>query len=308
MDDAKLFFCPTSQGAQMYSAVDDAKSEYLNNLSQLRTIGGTSRDNWVYGDYSWTNCPALDGMVSGATGRGWQGSYNYRMQPAAMATAHYTWDIPAASAYCGAHGTVPFIKPTLEWGFGRTPNPIYSGLPGEGYGTMQPMMQTEKQCRDRATMCDSFSRTLTNASQLGSAKNNAEGLYCHKDGYNVLYGDGSLQWFGDPKQQISYWPVQNGAGATQPFGLGDETWDIVSGKSETPTPCTSNVDTTCSCVGGISGTFWHPDDYSGYNNWTYATGARNGSYAAMTIWHRFDLARGIDAGWVSPTTGLGAGF
>jgi hypothetical protein len=32
------------------------------------------------------------------------------------------------------------------------------------------------------------------------------GFYAHRDGYNVLYGDSSVKWYGDPQQRILYWP------------------------------------------------------------------------------------------------------
>ena len=31
------------------------------------------------------------------------------------------------------------------------------------------------------------------------------GYYAHRDGYNVLYGDWSVRWYGDPQQKIMYY-------------------------------------------------------------------------------------------------------
>ena len=33
------------------------------------------------------------------------------------------------------------------------------------------------------------------------------GANVHKDGYNVLYGDYSVSWYGDPEQRIIYWQM-----------------------------------------------------------------------------------------------------
>jgi hypothetical protein len=32
-------------------------------------------------------------------------------------------------------------------------------------------------------------------------------LYAHRDGYNVLHGDGSAKWHGDPQQSIVWYDV-----------------------------------------------------------------------------------------------------
>ncbi|HRU06636.1 MAG TPA: hypothetical protein P5137_12780 [Candidatus Brocadiia bacterium] len=49
-----------------------------------------------------------------------------------------------------------------------------------------------------------------------------DGLYAHREGYNVLRGDGSVRWFGDPQQKIIWTPMPIGAAdantGTQPAG------------------------------------------------------------------------------------------
>ena len=37
-----------------------------------------------------------------------------------------------------------------------------------------------------------------------------DGLLAHRDGYNVLYGDFSARWFGDPQQRIAWLDVRDG--------------------------------------------------------------------------------------------------
>ena len=39
-----------------------------------------------------------------------------------------------------------------------------------------------------------------------------QGAYAHKDGYNVLYGDGHAAWYGDPDQRIMYAGPEGGIG------------------------------------------------------------------------------------------------
>ena len=33
------------------------------------------------------------------------------------------------------------------------------------------------------------------------------GLQMHRDGYNMVFGDGHAQWYGDPQRRISWWPL-----------------------------------------------------------------------------------------------------
>lgn len=51
-----------------------------------------------------------------------------------------------------------------------------------------------------------------------------QGYFAHRDGYNVLYGDWSASWYGDPQERIMWWPdPQGGSGAywySPAYGLG----------------------------------------------------------------------------------------
>ena len=41
---------------------------------------------------------------------------------------------------------------------------------------------------------------------LKQMTSHAGGQQRHKDGYNVLYGDGHAAWYGDPQRRIIWWP------------------------------------------------------------------------------------------------------
>jgi prepilin-type processing-associated H-X9-DG protein len=265
----------------------------------LRTIGGTSRENWVYGDYSFAGVPGLLNLSGGSTGRGWVGSYNYRCQPSMIPGAYIADDQRDSYKGRGQKGYIPYVRPRLQWGTGNV------ATPGPGLGAMNPLFQSSKQLGDRALMSDSFNRWLEGASDLTGQKNNAEGMACHQEGYNVLYGDGSAQWFGDPQRKIIYWPCHNGpwpngGSPIQPMGVGDESWEMASGRNEGGRAgyCEAGYWTP----GGLSGNYWHADRNI-YQWYPYQNGARTGygSYAGQAIWHEFDVARGIDL----PTKGTG---
>jgi hypothetical protein len=43
----------------------------------------------------------------------------------------------------------------------------------------------------------------------GRAAYPGDGIYGHRDGYNVLYGDWSARWFGDPQQKLIWINIPN---------------------------------------------------------------------------------------------------
>ena len=62
----------------------------------------------------------------------------------------------------------------------------------------------------RALLCDTFEKSFQADvdeadAVFGKESRVAAGNQCHKDGYNVLYGDGHAAWYGDPQQRIVWW-------------------------------------------------------------------------------------------------------
>ena len=280
LQDANVFFCPTSKGAGR-NGVSIYGDNYAYNAAQLKTIGGNSREAWRYGDY--TSLPSLR-SAPGAGGRGWLSSYNYRCQPT-LIPGSYVSDEYFSGWKQGQMATLPYVKPKIVW-----------------RGAMTPLFATEKRLGGRAIMSDSFSRWMTNASSLVTGENNSEGKIGHGtgEGYNVLYGDGHASWFGDPQKRVVFWPAMNASWAnnnspTQPNGLGTQAWEMCSGKSETPTAArTTYCESGDYTPGGLGSTTFHPDRaiYWGYQ---YDFGTGRGSYAGQALWHEFDTATGIDA-------------
>jgi hypothetical protein len=92
------------------------------------------------------------------------------------------------------------------------------------------------------------------------------GQYAHRDGYNVLYGDWSARWYGDPQQRIMWY---NPNRIHPPY-----TWDDTYMRS--------------SAVNGL--TVWLSADapYSDPSYAHYYMGSQN-------IWHIFDTSNGMDS-------------
>ena len=70
------------------------------------------------------------------------------------------------------------------------------------------MFPTQRVLGARALVCDSFEkdRTANDTTGVAAARASA-GMQMHREGYNVLYGDGHASWYGDPQQRVIWWPM-----------------------------------------------------------------------------------------------------
>ena len=121
-----------------------------------------------------------------------------------------------------------------------------------------PVFKTQKQLGGRAVVTDSFSRHLL----FSEEESPGNGIYAHREGYNVLYGDWSAKWYGDPQQRTIWWPQSS-----------------LTGSDAMPEGMAMNSITDYSW--GTTG------------NWAALNVKRNG---AVVVWHNFDVASGVDVG------------
>jgi len=97
---------------------------------------------------------------------------------------------------------------------------------GSYYGNMivNPF-KTQKILSNRALSMDTFSRV---ANSQSSPAEPGVGYYGHRDGYNVLYGDYHVRWYGDPQQQIiwmnDYAWSNSGARTVDTVDFAHESW------------------------------------------------------------------------------------
>jgi prepilin-type processing-associated H-X9-DG protein len=116
--------------------------------------------------------------------------------------------------------------------FDVMPSPRYVKLNNTG-----PERKTTKMLGDRSIVADRFGKRSEYDSSFSEStpwdveaaydrKYPGDGAYAHKEGYNVLYGDGHCGWYGDPQGQIIWmgFPQQahnNGWGpGNQTVGIG----------------------------------------------------------------------------------------
>ena len=70
-----------------------------------------------------------------------------------------------------------------------------------------PAFKTQKLLGGRALVADSFGRGNNRVIRDGDVPPElGHGWYAHKEGYNVLYGDWHVKWYGDPQQRFTWWP------------------------------------------------------------------------------------------------------
>ena len=225
--DGKIFWCPTGADAGIYdqhAEVTGKPETYDANPSwnyarytrnHIKDIGGFTAKDFLYGDYS--RCPSPTNVYWGSGGSGirWNssdaiymggyisssvavwGSYSYRNTP----VYGYRFD-PATQRDMDVWGTKPRVKAEPRC----------------------PMFKTSKILSGRAIVSDTMQKFGhynqpydTWSSQPG------RGIDAHRDGYNVLYGDGSARWNGDPQQRWiwqQYGPSDRDSGRREGWGLG----------------------------------------------------------------------------------------
>jgi hypothetical protein len=108
----------------------------------------------------------------------------------------------------------------------------------------------------RALVLDAFTNTL-DGSKANQAAAPGWGVFAHRDGYDVLAGDGHAAWMGDPQSRHMYWHKLE--------------WTL-------PEPSYSDTMGSFASAGG----------------WSAMSATRVG--AGAWAWHQFDVFLGVDVG------------
>jgi len=145
-----------------------------------RLLGDMSPRSFTHGAYdNWSYSSTMRRKV-------WS-HYQYR-NAATWVRPGGTWDCytkPNPDFHLSYKYTRPYIEPALG----------------------NPMWATDRILAGRALVSDSFSQSCTQRGWDAYGAQNSDGERCHREGYNVLYGDGHTAWYGDPQKRIIYWPV-----------------------------------------------------------------------------------------------------
>jgi len=194
IEDARTFFCPSAGGnmpPDYYRSGGGSRATAAVSARDLQRAGGYNNESIAFGDWSW-----LGYWLSTVPARVVQGNYHYRNT---QMSAYYGGASPAIQ-----EGIYPrLVKPRVKTNLGCPP------------------FKTQKLLSGRAIVSDSFTwhnhdqRYLriedggTDTYGTSYALKPGYGTYAHRDGYNVLYGDWSAKWYGDPRRQFM-WPAYYG--------------------------------------------------------------------------------------------------
>jgi len=247
--DARVFYCPSTGGSMPYtqtwqSPVPSYQGTYhAKSIQDLGKIGGYDAYSIMHGNYD-----------------------DFR---------HYNLYFLRGPAVFSDYAYRNMVTGTYSYltGPGRAPREFYwrSTKPAVQASSGMPGFKTPKLLGGRAIVADSFSRDFSYRAPSQEESGPGHGWYAHRDGYNVLYGDGHVKWFGDPTQMFIWWPF------IPTYGYAGYSED------QGPSMC-SNASSVCAWGYNLDGTYW----YHGSFNWSKIK--TSSGYA----WHLLDVAAGID--------------
>ena len=300
MPDLGAMYCPSGRGMKdpLTYGNGGTDAHINNNLFDIGDIkkagketGGTEARTLIYGDYS-----GFAGRTAGsAFCKIVRSHYNYRPN---MVCASECYVNTSKEMFAATYGSAPgapwapycderrYLKCTDTRTPGNKRSP-YNALSGRMGSQIFP---TTKKLGGRALLCDTFECNIgfmgVGFAGTGSDRYKnfpywdsnsysgwveslwierstrlSAGNQMHRDGYNVVYGDGHAQWYGDPQQKITY-------------GTPDTTW--------------------CGAAESSIASSMIPEEYAQWYN--YAASRTNKVGQADVYWHLFDVAGDVDTG------------
>ena len=247
ISDAALFYCPSSKNQICPTS---SEGQYYNqDITRWSRAGGRNGAALTHG--LWTanqgRAPYSQFGINAVLG-----SYAYRNARNSLETMR-GYPNPYANTRVL---NIPWTRPVV-----RT---HYSA----------PLFRTQRALGARAVLADNFGKGTRDANDVvlpqdegGCAAAPGNGVKGHKDGYNVLFGDGHAQWWGDPQRRVAHMTIgiRNSAG---------DGWSYVGSERM----YYALESTACA--------FLYVD----------AAVKRGAPYGAYQVWHGLDTANTVDVG------------
>jgi len=263
LPDARTMYCPSaSASTRQDSSGKECRYYYMScgqphdGIGDWLDAGGTDPKTLTHGNWKKWYWYRYSASCKGPTASVLS-QYSYRNQqivaPALDASRYGVW-----GNYFGPM-SIPYTKPR-----------VYSDI-------NCPPFQTSRRLGERALLMDTFANCFgyrsSPAMNLSQALAPGFGEYAHKDGYNVLYGDYSVLWYGDPQKGVAYWKHITDYESYYVHNLGNQA------------------------------------HYSTYGTFIQASPSDSkqnppGVYGTPLVWHTIDLSRNIDVG-AGPDDGEG---
>jgi len=225
MPDVKSFYCPSTGGNMpgdtmtAYEVGDYPNFDGVQNaaygparegqtcvkdLRMWRRVGGYDKKAFLFGDYGDDHVATVGHYFAPMGGKVVQSDYNFRT------AANVLW------GWQRFDDRYPASNTELPWwqkaGFGVA----YWTKPAVQVDDGCPPFKTQKILGGRAIASDTFSRHERDSTDALTTQGFVQ--YHHKDGYNVLYGDGHAKFVGDPDGKIGWW-INTGYTDYGVFGL-----------------------------------------------------------------------------------------
>jgi len=182
--DAHVFYCPSSDGM-----VDNHYHGYL-------TPHPTGCPG--YRLMHWQQAGGFDGKT--LTNGNWVGRRWYQWQNKAV-VCHYSYRNVQVYDYTAGGA----LSSSTSYGRAMGFTTVQWTRPVVKAQVLAPSFKTTRIQRGRALVADSFNRTGSAGWPASARWMPGNGLQGHKEGYNVLYGDSHVEWYGDPDQRIIWW-------------------------------------------------------------------------------------------------------
>ena len=280
LGDVRSMYCPSTGGTMMVPAHHWSYNSYnepygnpfkvdgVTSLARFREAGGFDAKSILYGD--WSNLAAYSAYYDKS--RAIFADYQYRGNPIV---------IPAYSGPVRPYGHTYYDGPERAW-TRLNDITVYATKPAIHTGIACPVFKTPKQAGGRAIVADSFGRSHDGqgpgwwpAPEI-NGQPPGNGSKAHKDGYNVLYADWHVKWYGDPQQRFIWWREYNSSTDDLPHATNHYVlWNIMANTGATGLNWFKNAD-------GSDWDFWYTPD-----GWISKLGS---GYA----WHILDVAADFD--------------
>ena len=198
LGDLKSLYCPTGDRYDNALGRCGNKRHYKINtaVGDLKRLGGVTGRDLTHGEIlkSWATS-FFDGK-----GTALGCSYAYRNQMYLSGFKSYVY---SEGGYWQPMWSLRRWERAKEWnvfpGSGMSKPPPFPRY--QPYVNMNPVRKTPRTLAGRSLVSDRFGKGGMDPTDDRDIYP-GDGLYGHKDGYNVLFGDGSARWFGDPQQKL----------------------------------------------------------------------------------------------------------
>jgi len=195
--DARLLYCPSVGGSMNQEDPRPTNKStlprhWMPTVEALQRAGGYDAETLSHGDWSWVYFDRNNEGVEMAL----QCDYNYRNVPVIINQGASSINVARLTNYA-----LPSTTTKLPSGNDYQVYLTYT-KPRVAVSAGGPIFKTQKILGGRAIVTDSFSRLPHTDAILRPGY----GYFAHRDGYNVLYGDWSARWYGDPEQAVMWYP------------------------------------------------------------------------------------------------------